>query len=217
MTLDELKILARSGENQFVEFKRKLNHPEKVVKEIVAFANGQGGHLLIGVDDDGHFAGLKFAEEDDYELKKAIEDLCKPTIRYSSEMLSLDARRKIIHYHIPESRKKPHYAREKSTDELGTAYYRVADRSVQASRELREILKRSNRKKDFKLVYGDTEQKLLAYIGESDTGVTLADCVLNTGIKKYNVSKALIKLALASVVKLIPSEKGDLFKSVEYN
>ena len=47
MDLATLRRLIADGENQHLELKRKLAHPEKVVREVVAFANASGG-LLVG-------------------------------------------------------------------------------------------------------------------------------------------------------------------------
>ena len=48
----ELYDLIDSGEGPDVEFKRQFSSPEKIAKEIIAFANTRGGYLLFGVDDD---------------------------------------------------------------------------------------------------------------------------------------------------------------------
>ncbi|MCK5704374.1 MAG: ATP-binding protein, partial [Cyclobacteriaceae bacterium] len=74
MKLPELEYLVRNGEGQLLEFKLKASFPEKIVKEMVAFANSNGGQLLIGVDDDGRISGLKFAEEDKFVIEKAIQN-----------------------------------------------------------------------------------------------------------------------------------------------
>ncbi len=47
-----LELIANGG-NSGIEFKRDDLQPEQLAKEIVALANFQGGHILIGVDDDG--------------------------------------------------------------------------------------------------------------------------------------------------------------------
>ena len=52
MTLQEVKELAVKGEGLQIEFKKKAAYPEKIVREVIALANTQGGTLLIGVDDD---------------------------------------------------------------------------------------------------------------------------------------------------------------------
>ena len=68
-----LRNLVRHGEGQRLEFKMKVKFPEKIIKELVAFANTDGGHLFVGVGDEGQLEGLKFAEEDQFLLERAID------------------------------------------------------------------------------------------------------------------------------------------------
>ena len=59
MNFREIKAMVKAGENDFLEFKRKVRFPEKIVKEIVAFANTSGGTLLLGVEDkSGNVRGI---------------------------------------------------------------------------------------------------------------------------------------------------------------
>ena len=62
MTTTELRELIANGENSRVDFKRDEIEHHKLAKELVAFANLQGGFVLLGVDDDGSVRGL--ARED---------------------------------------------------------------------------------------------------------------------------------------------------------
>ena len=71
MDYQELKNLVRRGESSSLEFKLKTNHPEKIIKGVVAFANTNGGIMLIGVGDDKKIPGLKYADEDEYLLVRA--------------------------------------------------------------------------------------------------------------------------------------------------
>ena len=50
--------LLRQGENASIEFKESLPRSESIAKEIIAFANTQGGTLLIGVTDDAKVCGV---------------------------------------------------------------------------------------------------------------------------------------------------------------
>ncbi|WP_394200975.1 RNA-binding domain-containing protein [Marinagarivorans algicola] len=54
-----IKELIQQGENSAVEFKAADVWPESLAKELVAFVNGQGGVVLVGVDDSGNIKGLK--------------------------------------------------------------------------------------------------------------------------------------------------------------
>jgi ATP-dependent DNA helicase RecG len=62
MTRTELLELLRNGENSGVEFKRDTIENRALAKELVAFANLQGGRVLLGVDDDGSVVGLTRAD-----------------------------------------------------------------------------------------------------------------------------------------------------------
>lgn len=55
MTLDEL---LERGETRDVEFKRKQSDRE-LVEAVVCMANGDGGQILVGVDDDGSVVGVE--------------------------------------------------------------------------------------------------------------------------------------------------------------
>jgi len=58
VTTTELRELIANGENSRVDFKRDEIENHKLAKELVAFANLQGGCVLLGIDDDGSVRGL---------------------------------------------------------------------------------------------------------------------------------------------------------------
>ena len=58
MTKTEFLELLAAGENSGVEFKTDSIENRALAKELVALANLQGGHVLLGVDDDGSVRGL---------------------------------------------------------------------------------------------------------------------------------------------------------------
>ena len=58
MTHAELLVLISSGENVHVEFKRDDIHPDQLAKELTALLNTDGGHLLLGVQNDGSVSGI---------------------------------------------------------------------------------------------------------------------------------------------------------------
>ena len=222
MTVRELQLLVKEGEHTTLEFKRKVAHPEKIVKEIVAFANARGGNLLIGVNDDGNLSGLKFPEEEDFLLERAIMQQCKPKIQYNKEYISLSEKKTIIRYYIPESSRKPHFVLEKEVRSFENGakegngrpskrtYYRVGDRSIQASRELREILRRKQNPKDIRFIWGEKEQLLVQYLQEN-ASITVQDFAKLAGISRYQASRTMVLLVLGNVLEIIPAEKQDVY------
>lgn len=81
MLLDEIK----QGESKVLEFKEKLpSDSKKYVKTVIAFSNGAGGKLVIGVNNtNNEIVGID-PEEDVFELMdniaNAISDTCEPQI-----------------------------------------------------------------------------------------------------------------------------------------
>lgn len=55
---NKVKALIGQGENQFIEFKEQKVHPDSIAKEMAAFANTQGGTILIGVTDQAGICGV---------------------------------------------------------------------------------------------------------------------------------------------------------------
>ena len=56
-TLELMTILAQ-GEDSQHQFKKNISNAESLAAEMVAFSNGNGGKILVGVDDDGSITGL---------------------------------------------------------------------------------------------------------------------------------------------------------------
>ncbi|MEO1049072.1 MAG: ATP-binding protein [Bacteroidota bacterium] len=216
MTLEEVKRLISEGEGQHIEFKRKVAFPEKVIKEIVAFANSSGGYLFVGIDDDGTVYGSKIPDEEVFALNTAIDQYCKPRIQYTYELVPVSAKRTVIVYHVAASKKKPHYVIEESDSSRGKAFVRVDDRSIQASREVREIIKRQDRGKGVRFSYGDHEKWLMNFLAENDQ-ITLKQFINMTNVNKFRASKTLVLLVLANVLRVHPEEKEDFYSLQQYD
>ncbi len=214
MDLVELKKLVRHGENGKVEFKRKIRHPEKVVREVVAFANSEGGHLLVGVDDNGDLPGLKFADEEEYVLTKAIKDLIRPQIDFTLEMIEVAPDRAVLHYHIQESKTKPHFAFLNKNHRYGKVFVRVADRSIQASKELRKWLKGEHGGNHRGFNYGEYEKLFLNYLGSHEY-ITLKEFCEASKLSLQQASDVVIDLALNRVIKIVPREQEDWYVFAE--
>ena len=55
--------LIKEGEHQQQDFKYRVSDACKLAKSVSAFANTDGGRLLIGVRDDGNLSGVRSEEE----------------------------------------------------------------------------------------------------------------------------------------------------------
>ena len=101
-----------AGESKNLEFKESLPaKSEKYMKTIVAFANGQGGKLIIGVEDDtkkivGIDKNEAFKIMD--AIANAISDSCKPAIIPDIYMQTVNEATVII-VDIEAGRQRPYY------------------------------------------------------------------------------------------------------------
>ena len=122
-----------SGESKNVEYKLTLpDKSEKYIKTIVAFANSQGGKLIIGVDDKTH----QVVGVDDDNLFRlmdgianAVSDSCVPQIIPDIEPQTIDGKTVIV-VTVEVGKNRPYYLKSKGK-ENGT-YIRVAGTSRQA-------------------------------------------------------------------------------------
>lgn len=205
--VQQLRKLVAAGEGSTLEFKRKATYPDKIVREMIAFANTKGGILLLGIGDDGTIPGLKHPEEEVHAMTQALKKV-KPPLHYIETFIPIGNARTVIQYEVKESTAKPHYLIH--SEMVKESFVRVEDKSIKASRELREIIRREQQKKDIKFWYAEHEKLLIEYLDKNNS-ITLTEFVALTGLKRFYASKKLIILVLADVLCITPNEKGDLF------
>ena len=63
MNPEDIKNIIAGGEDSRTEFKSVAFHNEGLAKAVVAFANMQGGRILVGVEDDGQVSGIDHPAE----------------------------------------------------------------------------------------------------------------------------------------------------------
>jgi len=208
LDLRNLKHLVRHGEGQRLEFKMKVKFPEKIIKELVAFANSEGGHLFVGVSDDGQIEGSKFVDEDEFLLEKAISQYCFPAFTYHVYRISLENGRSVLVYRVFESIDKPHFVQLES-DPNPVCYVRVKDRTIKASKEMKQILRREN-EEGLSFAYGDAERWLMEYLRANEQ-ITLADFSLKCQLPTWLASRKLVLLVISRVLKIEPGENQDYY------
>lgn len=207
MTLQEVKQLAQQGEGLHAEFKKKATHPEKIVREVIALANTDGGYLFIGVDDDCTVSGQHFIDEEVYVMDKAINELIFPSVYFTRSIIPFNPKKGVAVYKISKSDKRPHFLYEGNKRK---AYVRVEDKSIQASREVWEILKKEKEFRDIVFKYGQKEDMLMKALNDKPT-ITLKEYMKVAQLPIYIASKTLIRLVLANVLRVMPQEKEDLY------
>ena len=118
--------LIKEGEHQQQDFKYRVSDACKLAKSVSAFANTDGGRLLIGVRDDGHLSGVR-SEEEIYMMHQAAYKYCRPEASIKFDTYHIEGRTIVIAT-VPPSDKRPVFAIDE--DGKTRAYIRIADENI---------------------------------------------------------------------------------------
>jgi len=196
MSRQDLKNLVATGESSFLEFKHKVASPEKIAREIVAFANATGGTILIGVADNGELIGTESYMEEEFWLNQAI-DLCIPNIEIRMELLNI-GNKDIIIIEVPEAETKPVYVKGNKGRKV---FIRQGDECQLASEDLIEVLKQGYAEEGVTFEFGENERLLFRYLKEySDITVKRFSTIINK--TTYSAAKILVNLVTIGVLDL---------------
>lgn len=137
--LELIEIIER-GEDSHHQFKQNMTNPTAASQELSAFANSNGGMLIIGVDDLGNITGL--TGDDIRRLNQLISNAASQ-IRNPINPITenIKVRDKIVLIvHVPKGIDKPYFASD------GVIYVKSgADkRKVTSKEELRRLFEQSD-------------------------------------------------------------------------
>jgi predicted HTH transcriptional regulator len=197
--LVELYKIIEDGENSRVEFKRKFSEPEKIAKEMIAFANSKGGVILFGIDDNRDIVGVE-SEKGELELiDTAAKFYCEPEVEYEYEIAGMK-NKDIVVVSVPESKFKPHKLISEKIPEDSRVYIRSKDKSVIASKETVNLLKHSNPdSKPLMISYGKSEKQILEYLNENER-ITVNEFKKLANISRRRASRTIVNLVRAGVI-----------------
>ncbi len=127
-------------ENENTEFKSQFT--EELYKEVVAFANTDGGVIFIGIDNDGKAVGLKNADAEFARITNGIRDAILPDVTmFVHSSLQENG---VVRISVGEGTNKPYYLKGKGLKPSGV-YVRQGASSVPASPDLiRRLIKESD-------------------------------------------------------------------------
>lgn len=131
MLKSELFEIISNRENSGVEFKRDDIRPEQLAKEIVAFANFEGGRILLGVEDDGTITGLRQDNRQEWVLN-VFRDKVHPQLIPFYEEIEIGEGKRVAVISVGKGISKPYVVRHSNREDV---YIRMGDRSEIASRE----------------------------------------------------------------------------------
>ena len=139
LTPEEIKSIVSSGEGYNADFKQSV--PSKVrelSQAICAFANSEGGYVLIGVDNNNRIIGTIINNTKRSAIQDAIRDIT-PIVNVDTYSVDVDGKTVWI-LDIPQGKDKPYVA-------SGAIYVREGTNSQKLTtvEEIRSFFQSSNR------------------------------------------------------------------------
>ena len=110
-TEEDIRNLSLAGESQTLEYKATLPKGQQLAREVVAFANQEGGRILCGVDDDGTIVGCDFPAKLHDHITNLLRTFCEPQPTVTIQVLDVEDK-KVIVITVNEGGDKPYNAKE---------------------------------------------------------------------------------------------------------
>ncbi len=193
---DYIHTLIAEGEHQQQDFKFEISDARKIAKTLSAFANTDGGRLLIGVKDNGKIAGIR-SEEEKYMIEAAAQLYCVPEVEYTLKTYIAEGRQVLV-VTIEETPHKPVYAKDETGKPL--AYLRIKDENILATPIHLRIWQQSGNPCGELICYTDREQLLLETL-EQEALLSLNRYCRQTGISRRAAEHLLAKFIRYDIVE----------------
>lgn len=152
--------MIREGEHQKQDFKFCITDSRKIARSLVAFANTEGGSLLIGVKDNGNIVGVQ-SDEEYYMVESAALIYSKPPVAFTTRQWHVEGKA-VLQVIVEPSRQKPHLA--KDDNGRWQAYVRHHDENRLAGKVMTEVWNKQKLNKGITIKLTDAEKFLLQYL-----------------------------------------------------
>lgn len=203
-----IQNLISEGEHQQLDFKFEISDSKKIARSLVAFANTDGGRLLVGVKDNGAIAGVR-SDEEVHMIQAAAEMYCLPPVKYMTEEWEINGKT-VLEVIIPKDTKEKHKAPDSQGDYK--VFVRVKDENLVADPILLKVWKYQKNKQFTKVSFSEPETALLHYLSEHQT-ITLSEFLeLTPIINKRRAETILINFILIGTIKMTMTSQGTYFE-----
>jgi predicted HTH transcriptional regulator len=205
-----IRDLIAGGEGLKLDFKYCISDSRKIARTLSAFANTEGGTLLIGVRDNGAIAGVR-SEEEIYMIETAGRLFCKPEVPYSIRQHTIDGK-SILEVKVEKGDKRPY--RAKSDDGTWRSYSRQKDQNIIANRILLDIWRKEKNSKGVLIRFSDAENALMDYLRNNDN-ITLSRFRSLASINNNKARQIIVNMVLCGIIEMIITDKGSFYRLSE--
>ncbi len=194
------------GEHQQQDFKYCINDSKKIARSLVAFANTDGGRLLIGVKDNGKIAGIS-SDEEFYMIEAAAKIYSNPVINFTTQQWNIEGKT-VLEIEIKPGLQKPYFAKDNNGKWL--AYIRVDDENFLAHKIQIEVWKKERSPKGIWVSYSDNERCLIEYLQQNKC-ISFSKYIRLAHISRKTAEDILSNFVIMDILKIVTTNQGTLF------
>lgn len=192
-----IQRLIDEGEHMHQDFKFAISDARKIARSISAFANNDGGRLLIGVKDNGRIAGVR-NEEDIFVVEQAAEMYCTPPQSINVGAFTVEAGAVVFKVEIDKAPRRPVMVKE-AAGEL-KAYYRVRDENILAHPLMVKIWERAAAADRGMLLDLSAAQRSLLDIIEREGSLPFSQYLRKAHVSQSLGEEAVTRLGAAGLI-----------------
>ena len=208
---DYIHRLIGEGEHVHQDFKFEISDARKIAKSISAFANTEGGRLLVGVKDNGKIAGVR-SEEEIYMIEAAAQRYCQPPVDIHTYIYKVEGK-DVLEAVIDESPQKPIYALD--AEERKWAYVRIKDETILASPIHLNIWRHNRTEEKIVVTYTPREQEVLKLL-EQHQPITLNQCQRLSRMNRKQITSLLADFIRFGLVEEVFHDHTFYFRLKEH-
>ncbi len=205
-----IQKLIQEGEHQMLDFKFEISDSRRIARSLAAFANTDGGRLLVGVKDNGAIAGVR-SDEEIHMIEAAAEMYCQPRVEYTTKEWEINGKT-VLEVIIPKDKHHKH----KAPDNQGNykIFVRVKDENLVADSVLIKVWKADKFARPAKIAFTEAETLLLHYLAENKE-ITLLEFQKMAHINKRRAEAILADFILVGTISIIQTSQNTVFRLVE--
>jgi len=202
-----IRKLIAEGEHQQLDFKFGITDSRKIARTLVAFANTDGGRLLIGVKDNGAIAGVR-SEEEFYMIQAASELYTKPVVPFELKEWTIDKKR-VLEIIVPSAKSMLHSAPEKKDNYL--IYIRVKDENYPVNSVWLKAYKWKNSTTGIFIKFAESEKFLLQYL-ENEPAITQSRFCKLANINSRTTENIIAGFVAIGMMNMVFTKTGVQYK-----
>ncbi|HOP05335.1 MAG TPA: ATP-binding protein [Tenuifilaceae bacterium] len=202
--------LISQGEHQQLDFKHSISDSRKIARTLAAFANTDGGTLLIGVKDNGNVSGVN-SEEEYYMLEGAAQMYCKPEVKLKVTRWDINGK-VVLEVYVRADSKNLYKAQDKNGK--WKVFFRQKDENFVATPLQVKVWNAIRYRKAVRFNLSHKDQLLIDYLKEHGK-ITVDEYCRMAFIPHKEAENVLVNLAVLGIVVLKQINEEETFLLIQ--